>query len=284
MEALTQFRSALDLLRTDMMTTTMMIMPTRTSSAPPSWTTSDSSDGTKSYPRDNPASCSSRHQPSLDYILPLLLSVPMHVKEEDRMKAMREIIVMSPHNAFLFYERIFIFDPFMMQQYFLTTSSSSSHPRNNNVGHLLCTCALLFNMGMTCHRLGLSIAGSDQTSYFLSRALGLYQMMISLLTDYEDEALSNHQQRLPSDINQNNDTNDYHPNNPDFSENALFYLLKLALYSNMGHICSHFFMNEEVETCRIVLTQLLLEREENKNKNTVLVLVRTKNGTGFKPE
>lgn len=281
MDALGQFRKALDLLRND-----IMLMSTTTYDNNNNDLLNDSISSTLSslgliqhqrQQRCPPNQQPCHQNPQHNIVLPLLMSVPLNVIENDDMMLMPisstttstsssivDVMSMSPHNVFILYERAFVFDPIMMRQYFMTSSSSS------NLCQLLCTSALLFNMGMTCHRHGLSSAGSNQSTYFLKKALGLYQMIISLMIDesstivVQDDANTKPIDCLSIGSNNNiNIPNEVHNNQDDESstqrheENALFFLLKLAVWSNIGHIYSHFFMNNEVDECRIELTQLL---------------------------
>jgi tetratricopeptide (TPR) repeat protein len=126
----------------------------------------------------------------------------------------------SPHNIFIFYARAFLLSP--------RTSQS-------NISQFDLTLVLLFNMGLTCHHNGL--VEGNKSSYFLNKALGLYRMIVPLRGDQQQQQAQQSQSQLNS--------------------NSPIRILLLALWSNMGHVYSHFFYAEEAAQCGEQLSYLL---------------------------
>jgi hypothetical protein len=155
----------------------------------------------------------------------------------------------------LLHEKLFIFDPRIIRETFMISSMC----------RLLCTGAILFNMGITCHSYGLSkTVTTTQTTFLFSKALGLYQMIISLLTSNNVSIQNDHCKKndtATSPVNKLYHHRIYEENNDTHHQNQanLFVLLQLALYNNMGCIYSHFFMYEEMKQCHIALNQLLCQ-------------------------
>jgi hypothetical protein len=127
--------------------------------------------------------------------------------------------------------------------------------------------------------------GGSQATYFLLNALSLYQMMTTLMNEEQVllftlkevdpvvATIDTHHTTIPGLV----DNHQHYPDNlPEHqqssvvvdivkqvdennieSRGALFSLLQLAMYSNMGHVYYLFFVNKQVNTCCIALTQLL---------------------------
>ena len=109
----------------------------------------------------------------------------------------------SPHNMFCFYDRAFEL---------LSSPLVACDQRYSR----LAGSVMLFNMGIALHQLGLFPGSSAE---FLNQALDVYERAETLIHG-------------ATSIHDDNETNELSGPSP-------FKLLLLAVYSNLGHICSH---------------------------------------------
>jgi hypothetical protein len=121
-----------------------------------------------------------------------------------------------PHNLFAFYNHAFVFGS--PRDIATRTSQQESHH------FTMLPVVLLFNSATTLCGKALCEVGPNSSNY-LTRALQLYFMVISLITDeagFED-----------------------------------LHEIKLASWNNMGYIYSHFSEHENARKCRVYLYQTL---------------------------
>jgi hypothetical protein len=95
---------------------------------------------------------------------------------------------------------------------------------------------ILFNMGLVCHTHGL-LTGQSQS---LSRAMEFYQMVLILTGMIEDLYIEDDENEV-------------------WHEEAFnyFVFLKLAVYSNLGHLHSHFGNGQKTQQCRRAIGETL---------------------------
>lgn len=130
----------------------------------------------------------------------------------------------SPHNSYCFYNRAFELPNTPLVESDLEQVKAFS-------------VVMLFNMGITIHHKGL--AGGSRSTALLNKALGFYKMILCVHENQEDSRAAP----------------------PRFAFRMLKVLL-MAVYSNMGHIFSHFFNVEESELYRFKLQNLLASSPE----------------------
>lgn len=141
----------------------------------------------------------------------------------------------SLHNGFCLYTRAL---EFPAESEDLNNSSSASFPEQLDASSVL-----LFNMAISYHLKGLQSGGTaEKLSQYLHLALSIYKMIETLLVGTA-----------------NQDEEDNYNNN---SSNASLKILRMAVYSNMGHIHSHFFALSEEVRCRETIFQLLYHGDE----------------------
>jgi hypothetical protein len=135
-------------------------------------------------------------------------------------------VASSPHNSFCFYERAFLLDP-----------EDTTH-----ISSITLTSVLLFNMGLSFHQRGLSCGGNS--TFFLQKALGLYKMFAAL-TGSVASAQGNGNPHLLQQKHR------------EYRTMISMRTILMALWNNMGHLYSHFFMYNEESECGRQLLHLL---------------------------
>jgi len=168
------------------------------------------------------------------------LGVPPYRIQVDNSTANTTEASASPHNVFCLYSHAFEFPAEQGDTEGSDTSRTSTFP-----DQLDASTVLLFNIAITYHLQGLQTS-ADKSSNCLNTALSIYKMIDSLLLASSEST---------SEENNNN---------------ASLKIFRMAVYSNMGHIHSHFFVREEETRCREMIFRLLFVLTITNNSCAVL--------------
>jgi hypothetical protein len=98
---------------------------------------------------------------------------------------------------------------------------------------------ILFNMGLTLHHKGLvsTTGGEKTTTQYLLKALAIYKTIVSL-------------------------------QGKEASSSSFTNVLLMAVYSNMGHIYSHFFDRQEAMQCRYMIKEMMFRSASRENMSS----------------
>lgn len=119
---------------------------------------------------------------------------------------------------------------------FPDTSTSSTISKQMDYSKVI-----LFNMALTLHHKGLvSTSGCDKTTtQYLQKALSIYKTIVALQCKKATSSTS-----------------------------SFINTLLMAVYSNMGHIYSHFFARQEAIQCRYMINAMLLQSSSRRNMSS----------------
>jgi hypothetical protein len=134
----------------------------------------------------------------------------------------------SSHNRFCFYNRSLSI---------IHCPDDGEGSASNNLQAVDVSLVLLYNMGLTCHHLGL--VTSNKSTAYLRKAHAIYAMIASLPVATDLRAAAGGRATTT------------HPPPP------FHLLLQLALHSNLGHVSAHFFDRFEAQRCSERIARIL---------------------------